>query len=170
VPEFTPSITYPFSTPSIPVAIEISGLDSAGRSQQRADTYPNINNTYHFYEFIPFIKNYADLTDQVEGVFCQNQTDKATNIPQLPEDFSYFEQVVVDDLNMAFTSEACLFIFNFFAKKKSVLNLYFYLKIQYSYTKHIIKIDTTTYGSKKYRANTPVRLIHDFNSGIKKIL
>ena len=101
VPGFVPSVTYPFSTPSIPIAIEVSGI-RVSQSQLKTVSYKN---SFYFYEFEPYIQKRDDLKRQPEGVYCDEQIGKSEVLFKPPVTFSFFEQVIVDDLNLGFTTE-----------------------------------------------------------------
>lgn len=65
-------------------------------------------------------------------------------MPPIPRSFSFTEEILINDKKMAKSN-----------------------KVYYSYDLKAIRYDTLA--TKNYRENAPLKIIHDFNSGIKLI-
>ncbi|RMZ95134.1 EF-hand domain-containing D1 [Brachionus plicatilis] len=109
-------------------------------SLTRAGRSVLIENTYEFFEFRPFVERKSDLYVQPSGVFCHNQTFKG-EMPPIPRSFSFTEEILINDKKMAKSN-----------------------KVYYSYDLKAIRYDTLA--TKNYRENAPLKIIHDFNSGV----
>ncbi|CAF0709531.1 unnamed protein product [Brachionus calyciflorus] len=141
VSDFQQSVGFPDLNIQVPVASVIKGYVDMTKRGGRSYL---IENTYEFFEFRPFVEKKSDFYVQPDGIYCKNQIVKG-DMPEIPKSFSFTEEILVNSLKMGTTR-----------------------KVYYSYDSKLIRYDT--YALKNYRENAPIKIIHDFNSGVGYII
>ncbi|CAF0709535.1 unnamed protein product [Brachionus calyciflorus] len=145
VPDYKPAVSYFEEVfKELPVAVKVKGYSDINVTAQ---TKRDVNHEYSFFEFRPIVERKSELFNLPRGMYCEGQKYKEP-IPKIPESFSYTSETIIKELNFASNS-----------------------RVFYSNKLKTYRIDLPFgLGLEEYAVKDPVKLIHDYNSGVAYVI